>query len=367
MNMKKTVSLIVVFLMVVMVLAGCQTEAAGDQDQTQESSASVEESASTAEDTTEATEAAETSDSSAAVGSDEAITVGISYLWLGDDYMKNMQNTFQTYAAANNITLIEKNANGDGEQQVKDLENLITSNVNAIIYQPVTASTGLPAVQDAMSKNIPVVFVNTVLDGYTDWGQGKVFAATSDMVSAGLQMSELMAKLLGEQGNIAIIEGTFGSKASDDRVMGMKWVLANYPDMTVVFDDAADWARDPAYTLMSNWLATGTQIDGVLACSSEEAIGAMKAIQDAGMVPGKDIIIITADNSEECDGYIEEGLIAGCVSHDSNFEAEVAMEYVEQVVRQGVTPATQTRYIPMNMITLENLSLFKGTMQSFTE
>ena len=62
-----------------------------------------------------------------------------------------------------------------------------------------------------------------------------------------------------------------------------------------------------------------------MAASSEEAIGAMKAIQDAGKVPGKDIIIITADNSQECDGYLEEGLIAGCVSHDSNFEANVAM------------------------------------------
>ena len=274
MNLKKTVSLAVVFLMVLLVLAGCQavgTTESQSASATSASAAATSAAATSAAAATEASMAASAGTSavaSAAASSGEkaAWTVGVSYLWIGDDYMKNMQNTFQTYAKENNITLIEKNANSNGDQQVKDLENFITSKVNAIIYQPVTSTTGVPQVQEAMAANIPVVQINTFLQGYTDWGKGKVFAATSDATTCGLQMGELMAKLLNEKGNIAIIEGQIGSAASDDRVQGMKWILEHYPNMKVSEDDQGMWARDESYTLMSNWLAKGNQIDGRFGC-----------------------------------------------------------------------------------------------------
>ncbi len=358
--MKKIIVLTLVVILALAAFAGCaiegQTTPAATEGDTSEPAAEAP------------AEEAEPGEEPAVEGGDkDKITVGISYLWLGDDYMKNMQNTFQTYAAANNIEIIEKSADSDGETQVKHLENFISTGVDAIIYQPVTATTGVTAVQEAMAKGIPVITVNTIVDGYDDWGKDGVWAASADARVAGLQMGELVAKLLNEKGTVAHIQGTFGSASSDDRAEGVNWILQNYPEIEIVFDDAADWARDQAYTLMSNWLATGTDIDAVIAASSEEAIGAMNAIEEAGLVPGKDIIIVTTDNSEECDGYIESGKIAGCCTHDSNFEALVAMEFVEQIVREGVTPAEQTRYIPHNMVTLENLSQFKGTMKSFAD
>ena len=65
------------------------------------------------------------------------------------------------------------------------------------------------------------------------------------------------------------------------RSEGFDQVLADYPDVTVAFQDTAEWQTEPALTIVENWLNAGKEISAVVAQNDSMAVGAAKAIADA--------------------------------------------------------------------------------------
>jgi len=371
MNLKKGklfLFVLSVLLVLVFGMAGCDTGDTGTTtdkgatDTSSDASASDTGGGGTATDASGEGTASDTGDGAAA-SSDlktEGLKIGVSYLWIGDDYMKNMQAELQKLAAEKGIELIEKNAEQNAEVQQASIEDLTEMGVDAIIYQPNDATTGIPAAQKAIDKGIPIITINTVLDGGPGMG---IYESTTDGVQAGFLAGEYLCNaLLKGKGNIVILDGTYGSSVTTTRREGFDASMSLFPEVKLLYDDTADWGREDAYEKMSNWIQTsGDKINGVLAASSEMAIGALKACEDAGL---KGIQISTIDNSEETDQLMEEGRIQAVVDHDSPAEADAAIEMAIQLANSQ-TPPLQTVYVPHALITPANLADFKGRMQSF--
>lgn len=72
-----------------------------------------------------------------------------------------------------------------------------------------------------------------------------------------------------------------GSDGQVGRSEGFDQVLADYPDVTVAFQDTAEWQTEPALTIVENWLNAGKEISAVVAQNDSMAVGAAKAIADA--------------------------------------------------------------------------------------
>ena len=53
--------------------------------------------------------------------------------------------------------------------------------------------------------------------------------------------------------------------------------------MTLIDEQTANWSRDEAQDLMTNWLSSGEEFQFVLANNDEMAIGAIQAMKAAGM------------------------------------------------------------------------------------
>ena len=73
-------------------------------------------------------------------------------------------------------------------------------------------------------------------------------------------------------------------------------VLKGYPEMQVIDSQSGDFLRAKGKVVMEAFLKKhGKDIQAVFAHNDDMAIGAIQAIEEAGMKPGQDIIIVSVD------------------------------------------------------------------------
>lgn len=139
--------------------------------------------------------------------------------------------------------------------------------------------------------------------------------------SGQLQMEHVI-DVIGEKANIVILYGPMGSDAQLSRKAGYDEVLANYPDIKIVFEDTANWTTEEALSKVETWLQTGTQIDAVVSQNDSMALSALKAVEDAG----KDIPCFGLDAVDDALTSIKAGRLTGAVSQDARGQGELGVE-----------------------------------------
>jgi simple sugar transport system substrate-binding protein len=118
----------------------------------------------------------------------------------------------------------------------------------------------------------------------------------SDFVEEGRNAARVMVTLLGGEGNIVELTGTIGSAPANDRYNGFREILQDYPDIHIIASESADFTRAKGKEVMGDLLAQyGDQIDALFAHNDDSAIGAIEAIEEYGLKPGEDIIIVSID------------------------------------------------------------------------
>ncbi len=167
------------------------------------------------------------------------------------------------------------------EEQTRLVDDLITRKVDGIVLVPVDSEGIIPAIERANAAGIPVALANTKANG----GEFITFSAVENY-DAMTQVAEYMVEKLGGKGKVVILEGTAGAQTAIDRLRAINDVLARYPDIEILASQTADFTRAKALEVMENLLQTYPEIDAVLACNDEMALGAIEALDAAGRLEG---------------------------------------------------------------------------------
>ncbi|WP_334172748.1 substrate-binding domain-containing protein [Sinomonas sp.] len=170
-------------------------------------------------------------------------------------------------------------ANNDSSAQVKQVNDLLTKQVGALIFTPQDSTSAAAGVRAANNANVPVVAV----DERPDPGQGKLatYIAT-DSVKAAYNLCTWMFKQIGDQGDIAILHGVLGSTAEIQRTQGCQKALKETPGIKVVAEATANWDETQAFSATQNILTAHPEIKAVFGESDAMALGAAKAAKQAG-------------------------------------------------------------------------------------
>ncbi len=93
------------------------------------------------------------------------------------------------------------------------------------------------------------------------------------------------------------LQGTVGSAPANDRKRGFEEVISRAAALPkVVRSQTGDFTRAKGKEVMEAFLkAEGKKIDVLFAHNDDMAIGAIQAIEEAGLKPGKDILIVSID------------------------------------------------------------------------
>ena len=182
------------------------------------------------------------------------------------------------------------------ENQIKAIRSYIQQGVDYIAFSPVV-ETGWDAVlNEAKAAGIPVVLTDRAVDS-KDTSLYVSFLG-SDFIEEGKKAGLWVLdeyKDTTEPVNIVQLEGTTGAAPAIDRAEGFAEVIAENPNLEVVASQTGDFTRAGGKQVMEAMLKSNPDIDLVYAHNDDMGLGAIEAIEAAGLVPGEDIKIVTVD------------------------------------------------------------------------
>ena len=171
-------------------------------------------------------------------------------------------------------------SNLDDSLQIQQMRQMIDGGeVDAIIICCSNLTALNQTIQYGWDKGIPTL-------SFTGFTTSPVSINTSvNYRLVGFYIGAWMAELIGEKGNVVVMEGIPGYSASDQQNAGMLEALELYPDVNVVGQLAHNWTSQVAQKELSTWLATNPQqIDGIAVQSSGET-GTLQALLQSGRDP----------------------------------------------------------------------------------
>ncbi|WP_332877870.1 ABC transporter substrate-binding protein [Massilia sp. S19_KUP03_FR1] len=226
------------------------------------------------------------------------LTMGFSQVGAESEWRTANTASIKDAAKKDGVNLKFADAQQKQENQVKAIRSFIAQKVDVIAFSPVVESGWETVLREAKAAKIPVILTDRAVN-VTDKSLYVTFIG-SDFVLEGRHAGEWLvaqaAKNPGKKYNIVELQGTVGSAPAIDRKAGFADAIKGNPALTVVRSQTGDFTRAKGKEVMEAFLkAQGKNIDVLYAHNDDMAIGAIQAIEEAGLKPGKDILIVSID------------------------------------------------------------------------
>ena len=262
------------------------------------------------------------------------------------------------------MTLLNTNANGDANTQSTMVIDLINQGVDALILNPINANSIVPVVQQAAKKKIPVF----TLDRGATCGDCQTNFLETDNVAMGREgaryiLDKLKARYGKVQGNVVDLVGLIGTTAGDDRDKGFLEVfnkaVADNPGLKLVARQEGQFDQEKSFNLMSQIMAANAQIDAVFNGNDDNAVGALRAIRQAGrnaaLGDPKHIIVVGIDGTRQALTAIRKGDLDATLSQNPLTMASQSVKYVDQFFNGDASKIPAHEFWPHILITKDSI------------
>ena len=225
------------------------------------------------------------------------IVLGFSQIGAESEWRTANTESIKSAAREAGIELKFSDAQQKQETQIKAIRSFIAQRVDVIAFSPVVESGWDTVLREAKAAKIPVILTDRAVDS-KDTSLYVSFMG-SDFVEEGRKAGRwLVEKVKGKSGDVNVVElqGTVGSAPAIDRKKGFEEAIKADPRIKIIRSQTGDFTRAKGKEVMEAFLkAEGRKINVLYAHNDDMAIGAIQAIEEAGMAPSKDITIISID------------------------------------------------------------------------
>jgi simple sugar transport system substrate-binding protein len=232
-----------------------------------------------------------------ASGGAHEIVLGFSQIGAESEWRTANTTSIRSAADEAGIRLKFSDAQQKQENQIKALRSFIAQRVDVISFSPVVETGWETVLREAKAANIPVILTDRAVDVPDE--SLYVTLLGSDFVEEGRKAARwLLGNTKDRAGDINIVElqGTVGSAPANDRNRGFVEIIAADPRYKIIRSQTGDFTRARGKEVMEAFLkADAKRINVLFAHNDDMAIGAIQAIEEAGLKPGKDILIISID------------------------------------------------------------------------
>ena len=189
----------------------------------------------------------------------------------------------------------------------------------------------------------------------------QAFVASDERESGTLETVEVCDVLTAagkDPANVYIMMGELSNQAAVMRTQDIDDVMASGDcavELNVIDRQTANWSRDEAQDLMTNWLSTGEPFDALISNNDEMAIGAIQAMKASGI--GMDDVVVGGVDATQ------DGLLAMAAG-------ELDVTVFQDAAGQGIgavdaalalangEAVEQKVYVPFQLVTPENMADF---------
>jgi simple sugar transport system substrate-binding protein len=220
--------------------------------------------------------------------------VGFSQIGAESDWRAAETRSIVEEAAKRGIELKLSDAQGRQENQIRALKGFVAQRVDAIVLAPVVETGWERALEEAKAAGIPVVLVDRGVRVRDESLYATLIA--SDFVEEGRMAARWLVERTGGACDLVQLEGTVGSAPALDRARGFAEVIAAHPGMRILKSTSGEFTRAKGKEVMEAFLKSeGKGIQAVYAHNDDMALGAMQAIEEFGLAPGRDVLVVSID------------------------------------------------------------------------
>ncbi|MBM3116818.1 ribose ABC transporter substrate-binding protein RbsB [Jeongeupia naejangsanensis] len=271
-------------------------------------------------------------------------TIGLAVSTQNNPFFVTLRQAAEAEAKAQGIKLIAVDAQDDAAKQIASIEDLIQKKVSVILINPTDSDAIANAVREANNAKIPVITIDRAVNG------GEVVAhIASDNIEGGRMAAKFLLDQIKHQGKVIELEGIPGSSAARERGQGFGEGIKDAKDVQVVAKQPADFDRAKGLTVTENILQGNKDVKGLFAQNDEMALGALQAIQAAGL---KDVVVVGFDATTDAIAAVKAGTLAATVQQKPDLMGKMAVDTAKQLIDGKQVPKSIP--VPLNLVTKDN-------------
>ena len=255
------------------------------------------------------------------------------------------------FAQDDSFALMYADAQQKQENQIKALRSFIARKVDCIVFTAIVATGYGPVLQEAQRAHVPVVMIDR--DVAKEDQKYRLTIMGSDFVKEGEKVGLWLEKYLKDKGiddgttpiDFAELQGTTGSAPAVERAQGFRNISKDHANWQINHSQDGDFTSSQGKQVMEAFLKADPKIQVLFAHNDQMALGAIQAIKEAGLQPGKDIIIIGMD--------AVKGMFQAIVAGEANCTIECNPLLGPQAV-QAIHDLRAGKKLPARIWTIES-------------
>ncbi|ASQ00664.1 substrate-binding domain-containing protein [Sinorhizobium meliloti] len=287
-------------------------------------------------------------------GSAHAENVGITIARSDSAFLTILRNGMQDQAAKlDGVTVQVEDAQNDTSRQLDQVQNFVSSGVDAIIVVAVDGDSTPALTKMATDAGIPIVYANHPPADVDKLPETAAFVGSNEIDSGTLETKEV-CRLLGGKGAAYVLMGPLNNHSSLTRTKDIHDVIATdeCKGMSVIEEQSANWDRLEAANIMTNWLSTGREFNAIIANNDEMAIGAIQAMKAAGVDMSK-VVVGGIDATPDGLAAMAAGDLDVTVFQNAIAQGAAAMDAAVALSRDQKT--ARQIWVPFELVTPENM------------
>lgn len=253
-----------------------------------------------------AQDSSSSADAGTPASTDDTYKVGVVLKTTSSEYWSYViAGIKQAEADLGNVEVDVRGASGDTafEEQLNMVETIVSSEmVQALALAPLQADQVNRVLNGA---TMPILAIDT------NFGEAQTFIGTAHE-DAAYQGGKYVAEQIGQGGKVAVLANIQGELTSESRVSGYVRALEE-GGCEIVTTQYTDGVGDKAVTVMEGILQANDDIDAVVCCADDVALGASRAIASAGR---EGIVVCGFDGISSGVQAVVDGQIACTVAQD---------------------------------------------------
>jgi len=279
-------------------------------------------------------------------------TVALIMKSLANEFFVTMADGARAHQAENSARY-ELIVNGirnetDLAQQVSLIDQMIASQVDAIVVAPADSKAIVPALARAAAAGIVIVNIDNRLDEaiLNEYGLRIPFVGPDNFEGARI-VGEYLANRLDPGQQVAILEGVPTAFNSQQRTAGFVQAMTD-GGLNIVAQQSAQWDQTIAVTVASGMLVQHPDLTAMLCANDNMALGAVAALTQAGKID--QVTVIGFDNISAVQNLIREGTVLATVDQHADLLAVYGIEYALETGAELADRST-----PVDLITADQV------------
>lgn len=239
-----------------------------------------------------------------------------------DDYYAQFGDAFKAIGETVGLKVTELNSDYSPEKELKNVQDLIASGVDAIAVITAGAAGSAESIAAANAADVPIFFIagRPELKAGTD--------LTGHVTDNFVMMGYLIGKWVAEnypEAQCVNIPGFLGQGPAEGEIVGFNMALEEANMKPAILTKSSEWQRTLAIPIAQDLIASGQDFDVLFACNEETYFGVKTVFEELNVT---DKVLVSNNGKDDVWPDLVSGALAATVPNPPSLNADLCIQQI---------------------------------------